>query len=198
MIPPLPVFGLVVNDAAFNLHLTGGVISLEVGRVIHGIPQAKLHIREEPERSGMVARIGESDPHQKAGISARHEELLTGTDPAKGSFENRIPQAVTAGIGVEFCLRGLPSGIPYGISFTYINMEAFLVERAVVVAVAGQAAQTGIPVKTVAARCIAEQGEEILTSQVIDPGQGRPGRRDHVLTSVIIEISVLHVFLRIS
>ena len=47
MVAALLEFGLVVQQRgigfAFDLHLAGGQVALEVGRVVHGIPQAPFH-----------------------------------------------------------------------------------------------------------------------------------------------------------
>ena len=47
MISALAVFGLVIDRRADDLHLSGGEVSLEVGCVIHCVPEAELQIREQ-------------------------------------------------------------------------------------------------------------------------------------------------------
>ena len=42
----------------------------------------------------------------------------------------------------------------------------------VVVAVAGQTAHPGVPVKAVTARRVGNQTEEVLAAKVVDPGRG--------------------------
>ena len=43
MIAPFAVFGFVVDHAVFDLNLAGIQIPLEIGHVVVGIPQVKLH-----------------------------------------------------------------------------------------------------------------------------------------------------------
>ncbi len=47
VIPPLAIFGLVVDHAIFDLHLAGAEVALEVGSVVVGVPQAKLDAGEK-------------------------------------------------------------------------------------------------------------------------------------------------------
>jgi hypothetical protein len=66
------------------------------------------------------------------------------------------------------------------------------VQRRVIVAVAGQAAHPGIPVKAVTARRVGDQTEEVLAAKVVDPGQGRLRGGDDVFLVPVIKISELH------
>ena len=43
VIPALPVFRLVVDGRAFELHLADVPVALEVGCVVHGVPEAPFH-----------------------------------------------------------------------------------------------------------------------------------------------------------
>ena len=52
VVAALPVLGLMINGAALYLYFTGGEIALEVGAVVHGIPQTKLYIAEHIQRAG--------------------------------------------------------------------------------------------------------------------------------------------------
>jgi len=46
VIPALAVLGLVVNHLIFDFHLAGVEIALVIGRVVLGVPQAKLDAGE--------------------------------------------------------------------------------------------------------------------------------------------------------
>ena len=61
VIPSLPVFRLVIDPAAADLHLSCGEIALEIGRVILRVPQAELR-SEEIVNLFAVTFIGESQP----------------------------------------------------------------------------------------------------------------------------------------
>ena len=43
VVPALAVLRFVVNDAPLHFHLADGKVPLEVGGVVLGVPQAKLH-----------------------------------------------------------------------------------------------------------------------------------------------------------
>ena len=75
MVTALTVFGLMIDSAALHLDFTGGEIALEVGAVVHSVPQAELHIAEHIQlfipatlRSCFSASSGLS---QKSGASVR-------------------------------------------------------------------------------------------------------------------------------
>ncbi len=50
VVAPLAILGLVVDDAVLDLHLPHGVVALEVGGVVLGVPEAELHRAEEGQR----------------------------------------------------------------------------------------------------------------------------------------------------
>ena len=52
VVAALAVLGLVVDGAAHDLHFAGGEVALEVGAVVHGVPQAELHVAEHIQRAG--------------------------------------------------------------------------------------------------------------------------------------------------
>ena len=52
VIPPLPVFGFVINCAAFHFQLADVQVPLEIGGVIHRVPQAPLYGSGEAEALG--------------------------------------------------------------------------------------------------------------------------------------------------
>jgi hypothetical protein len=66
-------------------------------------------------------------------------------------------------------------------------MKALLIQRAVVVAVARDSPQSGIAVEAVAADRVAQQGEKVLISEVVDPGSRSFGSSDNVLFVRIIK-----------
>ena len=52
VIPALPVLCLMIDGTFHHFHLAGGKVALEIGAVVHGIPQAELHIAEHVQRAG--------------------------------------------------------------------------------------------------------------------------------------------------
>ena len=89
-------------------------------------------------------------------------------------------------IAVEISLGGLPPGIPDGISIFYIYVLSVSVVRNVVVAVTGDPEQPCIFIEGIASAGIGNQCEEVLVSEVIDPGKRRPGGGYNVLPVTII------------
>ena len=192
VVAALAVLGLVVDHAALYLYLTGGVVALEVGAVVHGIPQAELHIAEQIQLLDNGAAVAHCHPVQLTGIPLGDEQLLPGGHAVLFALQNGVAQTVAAAVTVQRGLGGLPARVPYGFAVLDVDPVAVHVQRGVVVAVAGQAAHPGVPVKAVAARRVGDQTEEVLTAKVVDPGQGRLRGGDDVFLILVIKISELH------
>lgn len=75
-------------------------------------------------------------------------------------LDHAVAEAVAAGIAVQLRFRGLPAGVPDGIAVFDVNMEALLIDRAVIVAVAGQPAQPRVAIEAVAACGIGQECEK--------------------------------------
>ena len=148
VVAALAVLGLVVDDAALYLYLTGG----EVG----------------------------------------DEQFLPSGHAVLFALQNGVAQTVAAAVTVQRGLGGLPARVPHGVAVLDIDPVAVHVQRGVVVAVAGQAAHPGVPVKAVTARRVGDQTEEVLAAKVVDPRQGRLRGGDDILFILVIKISELH------
>ena len=190
VIPSLPVFRLVIDPAAADLHLSCGEIALEIGRVILRVPQAELHVAEDIENLFAVTFIGESQPVDLTGRVHRHENFLLCSQPVLLRCDHRVSEAVAAAVLIQFCLNRLPAGIPHGIPFFYIEIVPAAVHGAVVVAVSRQTQELCVLIKAVAARRVGDQAEKILSSQIIDPGERCPRICDHIFPLLIIKITI--------
>ena len=73
-----------------------------------------------------------------------------------------------------------------------IEIASAHIERGVVVAVAGQAAQAGILVEGIAAGRVGDQTEILFAAEVIDPGQGSVGPGDDIFALRIVKITEFH------
>ena len=93
-------------------------------------------------------------------------------------------------IGVERCAARLPSWIPDGITVFQIEVASVVVHRHVVVAIARDATEFGILVKTVASGCVGDEREKILITQIINPRPWGLWIGDDILTVSIIKMSV--------
>ena len=219
MIPSLAVLGLVVDYAEFacdgvagelgiDFNLAGVKISLKVGRIIPGIPQAELDARKGRKLDRPVAVICHRElPDFQAsaqiiavsGFSQRHEIAGLGLDPLVGGADHRIPQTVTAGIVLQVAASGLPRGRPvpagvYAIQAVIAQVEVAPtgIEGHIVVAIARDSPQARIAVKRIAASRIGDEAKVVLAAQIVDPGQGSVGPGNHVLAACIVIITVTH------
>ncbi len=194
MVAALAVFGLVVDDGAalFKLHLGQGVVALEVGAVVLGVPQAELHEAVQADFLFGVRLVGQRQLRDLGPRAAGHHGGLLGLEAVLLAGDHGIAQAVAAGIFIQRGLDRLPAGVPDDAAVIDVKVFSARVGRHVVVAVAGQAQKPGVLIERVAARGIAEQGEKVLAAQVVDPGVRsiRPG--DDKLTLCVVKISVLH------
>ena len=154
VVTALAVFGLMIDSAALHLDFTGGEIALEVGAVVHSVPQTELHIAEHIQLFYGIRLIFQSQAVQLTGIAGGHEQLLRSGNTVLLTLQNGIAQTVAAGVAVQLCLGGLPAGVPDGIAILDVNVVAVHIQRGAVIAVAGQAAHPRIAVKAVAARRI--------------------------------------------
>ena len=100
---------------------------------------------------------------------------------------------MTTFIGVQRRFAGFPSRIPYSIPILDVEIAPYTVHRHAVIAITGYTAELGILIKIIAASGIAYQAEEIFISQIIDPRKRCLRSRDHILTMLVIKISVIRI-----
>ena len=150
VISSFSVFRLVIDGAAFNLHFTGGEVALEVCCIIRRIPQTEFHKGEQIEIFGSVSGCY-ADAVQQDVVVFRNEELLFCTDAVFRTGDDGVAQTVAAFICVQRCLYGLPSRVPYSISVFDIDVETILIQRQIVIPVAGDPAQFCIFIERITA-----------------------------------------------
>ena len=192
VIPALPVLSFMVDGAALHLHLTDGVIALEVGGIVHGVPQAELHIWKHVYCPGLCAVVFHRDSLKQAMVAPGYQKFLPGRDSVFSALNDAVSHAVTAGVAVQLCLGRLPADVPDGPAVPNVYMIAVCVQGTGVIAVTGQTAESGILIKGISACGIRQNGKKLLTAQVVDPRQGRAGSGDHIFFLRVIKISELH------
>ncbi len=194
VVAPLPVLGLVVDDAAVHLDLAGGEVALVVGGVVLRVPETELDRGEEREIGGGVALVRHRRAPDLEGLAQRDEVEGLGANPVQGRGDSRVRHPVPALVVVQLTPGRLPGRRPVvtGRVVTQVEVAAADVERRVVVAVPGQPAQPGVAVERIAARGVRDQPEVLLGAQVVDPGQRGVGSLDDVLTGLIVEVAVTH------
>ena len=194
MVPAFPVLGFVVEGLRLDFHLSGGEIPLEVGAVVHGIPEAEFYIGKQFEMPRPVPLVLNRQFQQHTPVFPGDQHGLFQGKAVFCSRDHRVAQAVAAAVEIQGRLGGLPAGIPNtALLRADIHMEAVGIQGAAVVAVAGDPPQSGILIEAVASRRIGHQGEEVLAAQIVDPGQGRGGRGDHIFPLFVIKMAVLHM-----
>ena len=199
VVAALPVLGLVVDGTRLHLHLAGGEVALEVGAIVHSVPQAELHIAEHVQLPGTITAVGQGQAVQLTGIALGHEQLLRGADAVLFTLQNGVAQPVAAAVAVQRRLGGLPAGVPDRAAILDVDVVAVHVQRRAVVAVAGQAAQSGVPVKAVAACRVGDQTKKVFTAKVVDPRQRGLWGGDDIFPACVIKMAESHkCFLLIS
>ena len=120
VIPAFPVFGFVVNDAALHLHFANVQIPLEIGGIVHGVPQAPFHGGGESEAALSAGFVGQRHLLHLAIFLPRHQEGKGGGDAVFLRLKDGVAQAVAAAIGVQRGIAGVEGGTPGGFpsSFT--------------------------------------------------------------------------------
>ena len=196
VIAALTVLRLVINDRAIPLefHLRQGIVALEVGAVIPGIPQTELNKGPQAHLFGFIAVIAQRQLcHLCPGIQRNHHRLF-GAQTVFAAGDARIAQTVLTAILIQRRFDRLPSRIPDRVAVFNIEVFPAGIRRHIVVAIARQAQHQGIPIKGIAARGVADQRKEVIAPQIIDPRirRIRPGNDE--CFRLIIKISVIHVF----
>ena len=192
VVAALTVLGFVVDRAALDLDLAGRKIALEVGGIIHGVPQAELYVAENGKRFRFLTLVGQHQAVDLAVVTHGDEQLQFGSQAVLFPGQYAVAQAVAALVKIQLGLGGLPAGIPDGFAVFNIVVTAVRIRRYVIITVAGDAPQLGVLVKAVAARSVGYQAEECLAAQVVDPWQRRARGGDDVLTCGVSEMNEHH------
>ncbi len=188
----LTILGLVVDRRSVDLHLAGGVVALEVGHVVHRVPEAEFHVGEELEAALLRVFIFKTKAKDLAGVPDRDEGGDFGGDVVLLAVYHGVAEAVAAGVGIKRRLCRLPARIPDRIAVLDIEIMAVGILRGVVVAETGQAEELRIFIEAVAAASVGDQGEEFLTPQIVDPGKRSLWSGDDVFFCLVVKITVFH------
>ena len=71
-----------------------------------------------------------------------------------------------------------------------IEVSTTVVHRHTVIAVTGDATELGILIEVVAAARVGNQSEEVLVTQIVDPGERGGGFGDDKLASLVVVVTV--------
>ena len=139
----------MVDRGSVDLNFAGAEITLEVGHVIHGIPQAEFHIGKQGEILFLIGFIGQCQFIYFTRSAHRDKIGEDGGNAVLFSFKNRVAKTVAAFVVVKFGLGRHPARIPYGISVLDKVVKTVAVQWYVVIAVSGQAKELRVFVKAV-------------------------------------------------
>ena len=192
VVPALTVLGLVIDHAVLHLHLAGGEVALEVQHIVLRVPQAELHEAGQDHVLRGVGFIGQGNLVHFGVKAHGHEALLGGLQAVLFAGDDGIAHAVTAGILVQFGLNRLPSGVPDRAVVVNIEITAAVVHRHVVVPVAGDPAKARIPVEAIASGSVADDTEELLAAEIIDPGIRCARGIDDIFPCLVVEMAEFH------
>ena len=194
VIAALAVFGLVVDDPVHDFDLAGAEIALEVGRVVLSVPETELDAGKERKLGGLGAPVRHREFPDFQRFTERHEISGLRLDLVAARTDGGVAHAVAAFVLVELGARGLPRWRPelVGVVVADIEVAPADIERRVVVAVPGQAAQARVAVKGIAAGGVGDEAEIGFAAEVIDPRQRGVGLGDDVFALLVVKMSVLH------
>ena len=151
VVPAFPVFGFLINGGAFDLHLSGAQVPLEIPGVIICIPETPFHIGEKLEIFLPGRTVGQGNFLDLAGIFLGNKTQNLSLQAVLFSGETAVAQAVAALIEVQRGFYRLPAGVPYGISLLNIEIVSVVVIGNIIVPIAGHAEKLRIFIEAVAA-----------------------------------------------
>ena len=186
----LPVLGRVVDRRALDLDLADRVRALEIRHVVEGLVEAELDVGVELQLLRQRAGVANGRLPELGRLAGGHEEEELHLDAVARAEEPRVAETVAALVAVERGLRGLPTGVPHRAAVVDVEVAAAEVERDVVVAVAGQAAQLGVAPEREAAGGVGAEPDQLVLAQVVQPRQRRVRTVDHVLPPRVVELAV--------
>ncbi len=108
MIPALTVLGLVVNHAAFHFHFANRIITLEVGGVVVGIPQAKFNCRENRQVRRFRAVVDESQFPDFEAFTQWDEVTGVGFNISQPGADGCVAKIVAAFVEIQGVASRLP------------------------------------------------------------------------------------------
>ena len=140
VIAAFAVFRFMIDRVSGDFHFSRRIIPLEVGGVVHRIPEAEFGVGENINLLFFFPYIGNRYPAEQAGVAPRHQHLLRSQNAVFFALKNCIAQPVAADVGIQLRLDRLPGNIPDFFICFQINMKAILIQGAGIIAVAGDAA----------------------------------------------------------
>ena len=165
-------------------------------RIVHRIDNYQEEMSHR-DKIQITSTVSDFEGKRFSDMAQRSDKLAMesgklGLKTVLGAFDHAVAEAVAALVRIQLGFHRHPARIPDSISIFDVVVTAAEVHGAVVVAVAGQAQQLGVFVEAIASGRIADEAEEVLASQIVDPRQRRFGGADDIFLADVIEMSKLH------
>ena len=192
VIPTLAILCLMVDRAADHLDLARREVPLEVRLIVLRVPETELDEAEEVNASGRHTIISQGDAVDLTGVVHRHEGLELRLELILPACDDGIAETVTTLIRIKRSLRRLPARIPDAVAILDIVVAATLVERTVVVTVAGETQEFRILIEGVASCRVRDETEEVPGPEVVDPWERGLRSRDDIFSLCVIEMTEFH------
>lgn len=169
MVATLAILRLVVYRGAFDFHFADRIGPLIIGHVIEGLKQAELDKREECQILVCTAVITDGRLPYFSRFTGRDEEQQLHFHAILGSDDPGVTEAMPAFEMIQRCFNRFPTGIPNRVAVTDVEDSSVYIHRHVVIAVAGETAQSGILPKGVPPSRLRAEPEKLLLPQIIQP-----------------------------
>ena len=191
VVAALAIFSLVVDNAAFHLHLAGREVALEILHIRGCVQQAPFSEREEFEPFGLSAKVAQAEFLYFSIASERNEEESAGPQAVLFAADAGVAHAVGAFVGIKLSLARLPARIPYASFVVDIEITSAIVGRNAVVAISGNPSELGVLIEGVSSGRRGNQGKEILRAKIVDPGPRELRVGYDEFPATVVEMSVL-------
>ena len=193
VIPAFPVLGFMINHAVFHFGFGDVQVSLVILGIIGSVPQTPLHTAPDMDGFYLIRFVGQHQIVQFAVFTHRHKESYLSPKAILAAVEGGIAHTVTAFVSIQSRSGGQETGVPgFFAGFLNVVKASAVVTGYRIIAVTQDTLELCIPIEAVAATGVGNHAKKVLAAQIVDPGQGRCGRGDHILPTGVIEISKLH------
>src|SRR5450755_3614381 len=195
VIAPLAIFGLMIDDVVFYLHLSNAEVALKISGIVLRIPQAEFDGRKDRERGRRLPLVGHRELPDLEIFIERDEIAGAGQDATPLGTDGAVAHAVPAGILLHIAMGRLPGWRPViaCLVVAYVNVPSAQIEGDIVVAVARDTAQPRVAIERVTTGSIGNDAEVGLASQIINPWQRSIWPGNDIFPILVVKVSVLHI-----
>ena len=132
-----------------DLYFAGREVTLEVGHIVHCVPQTEFHIGKYLKFLWGIRVICQGKLVDLTGVTHRDEISQLRGQTILAASKLGVSHTVTALVGIKLCLGWHPARIPDGVSFFNIVVMTVAIVRYIVVTITGQAEKLRILLEAV-------------------------------------------------